>query len=89
MNLATRTYLDDDEAGAAVVRGFEVDGTLVVRDIEAWNAGGSLFELGRSGDGEAEANGSEGDSEELHGRINKQQLSRLGENSSISDSTSD
>lgn len=32
-------YLDDDEAGAGTVGGLEVDGALVVADVEALHGG--------------------------------------------------
>ncbi len=43
-----KSHLYDDEAGAATVRALEVDGPLIMRDVEALD-GSSLLQVDRSG----------------------------------------
>ena len=40
------THFDDNEAGTAVVGAFEVDGTLVVGDVETFDCGSFLEVFG-------------------------------------------
>jgi hypothetical protein len=72
-----RPDLDDNEAGAAFIRAWNIGGIrrarsgstsefLVVRNVEALDAGGSLFKRGGgSGAGDAEGD-DDGDCRELH-----------------------
>ena len=59
-------HFDDDKTGAAVVGAFEVDGALVVRDVEAFDCVSFLEVFGRGCGykGEGEKNG---ENRELHG----------------------
>jgi len=58
--------LDNNKGGAAVVSALKIDGGLVVRNVEALNAGLSLFKHGGgSGAGNAEGDGN-GDCGKLH-----------------------
>ena len=66
-------YLDDHEAGATTVGTLEVDGALIMRDVEALY-GGSLLERSRVCKGKGKKRGEESD---LHCQINCELLDVL------------
>ena len=63
--------LDDDESSAIVVGRFEVDVSLIVRDVEALDGAGSLLNRCWGSIG-CEEDAKQWSEEELHGRVGSQ-----------------